>query len=761
MSDPNARTAAIPDSAAIAILDHNGVIAEVNDGWRQFARANGYCGDSFGVGDSYISHCHEPQGNGSVDPVTNSVAFGLRAVLAGTSESFSLEYSCHSETEKRWYRLVVTPRSFSRRAGAVVTHLPVTREKELELALRDSERRLNEIYRIADIGDFEHDAASNRSWLSPPVMRIWGRPESGVGTREQFIDCIHPDDRARVAQQFADRDWHKLSLSYRITRPDGEIRYIATTIQRMFGDDGQMVRAFGLHQDVTSRQLAEERLNSLFDASVEVLTIISFKGYFKRVNPAFVKMLGYSAEELMSRPCIEFVHPDDRERTMKHVMGQLYEGDVDRIENRYIRKDGTIAVMSWSMSPSGKDILGVARDITQERAAADAQQRAKEAAETANRAKSDFLATMSHEIRTPLNGVIGMADLLRTTSLSPAQREQVDTIHDSGRMLLTLLNDILDLSRIEAGKLELEKRNFDLRHAARSLTDLWSQAAAAKGLRFDCEIADNVPDMVVGDEVRLRQVLGNLLSNAVKFTESGRVGLRISRADAIGGIRCEVTDTGPGIEPDAQARLFEKFSQGDASVTRRHGGTGLGLAISRQLAELMGGSLTMSSRLGTGSQFTATFRLELVTEVPSASVPQVTTPRSSGLDILVAEDNAINRKLIALMLEALGHKCTFAENGEQAVSAAADGSFDVIFMDVQMPVLDGLGATTRIRALTSPVAKTPIVAVTANAMSGDKEKYMAAGMDNYLSKPLSLQSLMKLFDELKITPKTQGQRAAG
>jgi CheY-like chemotaxis protein/anti-sigma regulatory factor (Ser/Thr protein kinase) len=368
---------------------------------------------------------------------------------------------------------------------------------------------------------------------------------------------------------------------------------------------------------------------------------------------------------------------------------------------------------------------------------------------------------MSHEIRTPLNGVIGMADLLRTTTLSPAQREQVDTIHDSGRILLTLLNDILDLSRIEAGKLELEKRSFDLRHAARSLTDLWSQAAAAKGLKFDCEIADNVPDMVVGDEVRLRQVLGNLLSNAVKFTESGRVGLRISRADAIGGIRCEVTDTGPGIEPDAQSRLFEKFSQGDASVTRRHGGTGLGLAISRQLAELMGGNLTMTSRAGSGSQFTATFRLELVTEVPAASVPHVPTPRSSGLDILVAEDNAINRKLIALMLEALGHKCTFAENGEQAVSAAAGGSFDVIFMDVQMPVLDGLGATKQIRALTTPVAKTPIVAVTANAMSGDKEKYMAAGMDNYLSKPLSLQSLMKLLDELKITPKAQGQRATG
>jgi len=761
VSNPNARTAAPPKNAAIAILDHNGVIAEVNEAWCKFARENGYRGDSFGVGESYVTQCQGTEPCDASDEAAENVAVGLKAVLSGETTFFSKEYSCHSETEQRWYRLIITPRSVNRRSGAVITHVPVTREKELELSLRESEHRLNEIYRIADIGDFKFDAIANKSWLSPPVVRIWGRPESEVGSREQFHLAIHPDDRDRISGQFADRSWKQIQLNYRINRPDGEVRHIVTTVSRSFSEDGTYLRAFGLHQDVTTRQVAEERLNNLFEASVEMLAIISFKGYFKRVNPALVKLMGYSAEELMARPCIEFVHPDDRERTMKHVVAQIYEGDADKIENRYIRKDGTTALMSWSMSPSGKDILGVARDITQERAAADAQQRAKEAAEAANRAKSDFLATMSHEIRTPLNGVIGMADLLRTTTLSAAQREQVDTIHDSGRMLLTLLNDILDLSRIEAGKLELEKRAFDLRHAARSLTDLWSQAAAAKGLSFDCEIADNVPDMVVGDEVRLRQVLGNLLSNAVKFTESGRVGLRISRADAIGGIRCEVTDTGPGIEPDAQSRLFEKFSQGDASVTRRHGGTGLGLAISRQLAELMGGSLTMTSRAGSGSQFTATFRLELVTEVPAASVPRVSTPRSSGLDILVAEDNAINRKLIALMLEALGHKCTFAENGEQAVSAAVAGSFDVIFMDVQMPVLDGLGATKQIRALTTPVSKTPIVAVTANAMSGDKEKYMAAGMDNYLSKPLSLQSLMKLFDELKITPKTQGQRAAG
>ncbi|MEQ1754179.1 MAG: ATP-binding protein [Micropepsaceae bacterium] len=741
--------------AALAVLDRDGAIVEVNDAWRQFARANGYSGQNFGVGENYLRHCAFDQASGQ------TVADGLKAVLAGEQPHFAHEYSCHSPDEHRWFRLVATPRSLSRPDGVVIVHVPVTREKETEFSLYDAQRRLNDIYHIADIGDFEHNAVEDRSWLSPPVLRIWGRPECEVGSRQQFHDSIHLDDRERVAAQFGDPTWRRLSLSYRITLPDGEIKHISTVVSREFAEDGTYLRAFGLHQDVTSRQLAEERLNNLFDASVEVLTIISFKGYFKRVNPAFVKLLGFSADEIMSRPCIEFVHPDDRERTMKHVLAHLNEGNNEKIENRYIRKDGSIALMSWTISASGRDILGVARDITADRAAAITLQKAKDAAESANLAKSEFLATMSHEIRTPLNGVIGMADLLRTTGLSAVQKEQVATIYDSGRVLLTLLNDILDLSRIEAGKLELEKRAFDLRQAARSLTDLWSQAAAAKGLGFACEIAADVPGMVEGDEVRIRQILGNLLSNAVKFTETGKVTLRIAMQGAPALVLCEIVDTGPGIDEAVQPKLFEKFSQGDASVTRKHGGTGLGLAISRQLAELMGGNISVSSQTGAGTTFSVTFRVATVAQqvAPASALPPIRT--GGKLHILVAEDNAINRKLIALMLEALGHTCVFAEDGQQAVAKVTESDFDLILMDVQMPVLDGLGATKQIRELGGAVAKIPIVAVTANAMSGDKEKYIAAGMDNYVSKPLSLQSLMQLFDELKITPKAQGQRAAG
>jgi CheY-like chemotaxis protein len=352
-----------------------------------------------------------------------------------------------------------------------------------------------------------------------------------------------------------------------------------------------------------------------------------------------------------------------------------------------------------------------------------------------------------------------MADLLRTTTLSPTQREQVEAIHESGRVLLIVLNDILDLSRIEAGKLELEMRPFNLRCAAGSLSDLWSQAAAAKGLTFECHMAGNVPETVRGDEVRLRQVLGNLLSNAVKFTDQGCVRLHVSFVEASGNICFDVSDTGPGIDEATQARLFDKFSQGDASVTRKHGGTGLGLAISRQLAELMGGNLTLASRVGEGSTFSATFGFETVATPVATAEDRPFRTSANALEVLVAEDNLINRKLMALMLEALGHRCTFAENGAQAVMLATHGAFDVIFMDVQMPELDGIAATGLIRALGTPAARTPIVAVTANAMTGDRERYITAGMDAYVSKPISLESIMKVLESLSIVPKSRAERA--
>jgi PAS domain S-box-containing protein len=726
----------------VAILDRDGIIVDVNEAWRDFGRRNGYAGEGFGIGEKYVRHC-----NGSEDGDAQAVVEGIAAVLVGKRTHFTMDYPCHSPDGERWFRVFVTPRSFASREGAIVAHVEVTREKENEKHLNDAQRRLDQLYRMADIGDFEYFAREDRSRLSPPILRIWGLPPDSQGNREDFLASLHPDDHTRVAAMLADPHWTEAKADYRIVRPDGEVRYIHAWATREFDAEGKLVRMFGVDQDVTKSRQADERLNRLFEASIDVLCLISFKGYFKRVNPAFVKLLGFSEEEFASKPCVEFVHPEDRERTMKHVMAQLYENDRQPIVNRYTAKDGTIVWLSWTMSAAGRDILGVARDITAERARAEELVRAKEVAEAASRAKSEFLATMSHEIRTPLNGVIGMADLLRTTGLTPQQREHVETIHDSGRMLLALLNDILDLSRIEAGKLELERRPFDLRRALRSLSELWAPSARAKGLAFACEIENGVPQLVEGDEVRVCQILGNLLSNAVKFTAAGRVELRVARLATREQLRFTVSDTGPGIAADVAARLFEKFSQGDASVTRRHGGAGLGLAISRRLARLMGGDITLESEPSAGASFAVT--LALATAAANSNTARSTdaaTVAANGLNILIAEDNAVNRKLIALMLEALGHTCTFAEDGEKAVALAAHGGFDVVLMDVQMPVIDGIEAARRIRALGTEAAHVPVIAVTANAMSGDREKYLAAGMDGYVSKPITIAALAEALE---------------
>lgn len=705
----------------VVILDRDGRVAEIDNLWTAELRIGSVHTDlelALGLADG------------------KQLETAVAEILSGAVSGSSLDIQ---RADGAAVRATIATRSIARRDGAVLTFTKV------EAELGDFERRLNEIYSIADIGDFEYVAADDRTRLSPPVMRMFGLPDDAPGRSRQFFDSVHPDDRQRVSAIHGDVSWRQARMEFRIVRPDGEVRHISAIMHRVVDAAGKITRVFGVDHDVTERRLAEERLDRLFEASIDILTIISFRGHFKRVNPAFVALMGYSEEELCARPAIEFVHPDDREETMKGVMAQLYEGNRHRIENRYICKNGSIVRLSWTMSPSGKDILGVARDITAEHEAAAELLRAKETAEAASQAKSEFLATMSHEIRTPLNGVIGSADLLRTSKLSPEQRERIETIHESGQLLLTLLNDVLDLSRIEAGHLQMEKRPFDLHHALSSAAELWVPTARAKGLALTLEFAPDLPKTVDGDETRVRQIVSNLLSNAVKFTAQGSVTLHAASDGA--GIALCVRDTGCGISADVLPRLFQKFSQGDASVTRRYGGTGLGLAICRHLAEMMDGSISVESVAEKGSTFTVELALPRVSTPvgvkPMADKVPETRP---GLHVLVAEDNAINRKLIEHMLEALGHSCDFAEDGEQAVARASERPYDAILMDVQMPVLDGISAARRVRALPGAPANAYIIAVTANAMSGDKEKYLAAGMDSYVSKPISMGDLARALD---------------
>ena len=372
-------------------------------------------------------------------------------------------------------------------------------------------------------------------------------------------------------------------------------------------------------------------------------------------------------------------------------------------------------------------------------------------AESSNRAKSEFLANMSHEFRTPLNGIVGMTDLLSETPLTVDQRECVDMTRSSATHLLALISDILDLSKIEAGKVTIERLPIRVRDVVGHVGMLMSRLAAAKGLPLSVEIAPDVPEWIEGDPTRLRQVLLNLTSNAVKFTEKGGVQLTLATGAGRKRLVFEVRDSGIGIAADKLGAVFEKFVQADATTTRRFGGTGLGLAIVRDLAQLMGGDVRVASKLGEGSVFT--LELPLVEAKPEAQdIAAATGPAlRAGLRVLVAEDNAVNWRVLEVQLRRLGCLPELAPDGEQAFQRAQSADFDLILMDCQMPVLDGFEATRKIRALAGPRGQVPIVALTANALTGDRDRCIANGMSGYLTKPVRREELTEALAALTRT----------
>ena len=515
-----------------------------------------------------------------------------------------------------------------------------------------------------------------------------------------------------------------------------------------------------LASDMRRREAAEAQLRLLAANATDAVFRVGLDSRFRYASPSTRQVFGVDPEQVLGRDLYFGVHRDDRPM-LEAAMQVLARGEDERavLTYRVMRPDAPGA-WRWVESTVGlvrdargapAEIISSLRDITRRKALEQELEAARIRAEAAAEAKSAFLADMSHEIRTPMNGVIGFTDLLLAGELSPDQRRQAELIADSGRAMMKLLNDVLDWSKVEAGRVRVSHEPFDLRHAIRACARLVTPAVEQKGLTLTCDMADDLPKLVCGDGLRLRQILLNLLGNAVKFTPAGAITLRARAVD--GELAIAVEDTGIGVPADRHAAIFEAFEQGEANTAARFGGTGLGLPISARLAALMGGRLTLNSALGQGACFTLTLPLAAGDEAggpaQGAAAPIPLPGGAAGdtpLRVLVAEDHDVNQLLIVAMLRRLGCMADVAADGAEALALvdrarATERPYSLLLMDMQMPVLDGPATARRLRESGVSADELPIVALTANAYADDVAQCLAAGMQAHLAKPVTLADL--------------------
>lgn len=684
----------------------------------------------------------------------------------------------------------------------------VTQLRATEREVRESEERFSSLVRFSSdiITILEPDGTWRYS--SPEGSRLLGVPE-GHDPPGGIFAMIHPDDLGRALDLLGRAQAGQLGSEevseLRIMHADGSVRILESVVQNHV--DNPSIRGIVINsRDITERRRAEEAkrfgeesLRLIADAVPVGIFDVGLDGTRHFENRYMIDLHGDAVDD-PGRTWRDLVHDDDHELVRAAFLQAVSEQRMVRVRHRVVGTGAGVDDGGWvelRLAPvvdgDGEvaRILGTVTDVS---AAVETEARlaaARDDAVEASRLKSQFLANVSHEIRTPLNAILGMAALLLDDAdLSAEQVGRIVTLRSAGTQLLALLEDVLDLSRIEAGQLELDHTTVDLRQVVSDAVGLFLAVAHEKGIALRLEGADAALPLVVGDPLRLRQILVNLVSNAVKFTDHGSVRVLVGIAPApttgssplpVDGGRpgsepltvvFEVIDTGTGIPPGRRDQLFEPFRQGDASTTRRHGGTGLGLAITRELVEMMHGTVHVRSSLGEGSRFVVRVPMTSASSMPATMRPLpgrqagAGSSRAAGLHVLVVEDNDVNRQVVTAYLGKLGCSYLAVPDGPEAVQEVADTErpFDVVLMDCQMPRMDGFEATRRIRTLQSELGVEPvrIVAVTAGAMDGERERCFQAGMDDYLAKPFTLAGLEQaLLAGLQPRGDAGGSSAAG
>jgi two-component system sensor histidine kinase/response regulator len=629
----------------------------------------------------------------------------------------------------------------------------------------EAQRRLESASAWIQEGHWEIDLLKQTHWASETYYTLLGyQPgELDVSTVAKVEALLHPDDSegARTLAAEHIESGAPYTTEIRVRTKDGSYRWFQLRVRAEDDAQGQPIRLAGTMHDIQKQRLAEESLQQArarFDRAVrgtqdglwewdQTTRTLWF-------SPRYEAILGFEEGELMriAQSAEAAVHEEDIDRFRAAQREHIAGSKPFDIEVRMRTKSGSY---KWirvhgdaERDAQGQPlrVSGSMQDVSEAREARDALILAKEAALAANRSKSDFLANVSHEIRTPMNGIIGMTSLLLDTRLDGGQRDFAETIRASADSLLSVINDILDFSKIEAGRLDIECIEMEPAANAREVAAIMGFQAAARGLELRVEVASGVPSRAMGDPQRIRQCLVNLIGNAVKFTRKGQIVAELSLAGERGDcalVRYEVRDTGIGIEPSVLKTLFQPFVQADSSTTRHFGGTGLGLSIVRRLAEIMGGEVGVESELGKGSRFWFVLPLQRVASASVAarqSRAAAPATRVRGR-VLLVEDNPVNQTVGRKFLERFGCDVTVVGNGAEAIEAWQRTKYDLVLMDMQMPVMDGYAAAARIRELENGSTRTPIVALTANAMTGERERVTGAGMDGLLTKPLDSEEL--------------------